>query len=164
MLRPISVNLRPRSMTASFSKVAPLLFALILSLVHPATTRAAERFADIAAADDQRVAATVSGNAAVLEPLLSADLAYTHSNGKMDSRESFLGALRDGSLKYHSIQYDSREFHAASPDIVLMNGRARVEVGTPAATLVLCFLSVWRLENGQWRFLAWQSARLPPAQ
>ena len=28
---------------------------------------------------------------------------------------------------------------------------------------VLSFLAVWREEKGQWRFLAWQSCKLPPA-
>jgi len=26
---------------------------------------------------------------------------------------------------------------------------------------VLSFLAVWREENGKWRFLAWQSCKLP---
>jgi len=26
---------------------------------------------------------------------------------------------------------------------------------------VLSYLAVWREENGQWRFLAWQSCKLP---
>ena len=151
-------------MNAASPRILTLLLALAISLIYPARTRAAESFADLAAADDRRVAATVSGNTAALEPLLSSALEYIHSNGKTDSRESFLAALREGSLKYHSIRYASREFRAASNDVVLMTGRAQIEVGQPAIPITLSFLGVWRLENGHWRFLAWQSARLPPPQ
>jgi hypothetical protein len=27
---------------------------------------------------------------------------------------------------------------------------------------IFSFLAVWREEKGQWRFLAWQSCKLPP--
>jgi len=145
-----------------FSPLLSLLLILMPGLSGP-ELRAADVFSGLASTDDRRVAATVAGNPATLEPLLSSELSYAHSNGKVDSRDSFLSALRDGSLRYHSIQYESREFRAASPDVVLMTGRARVEVGQPASILQLAFLAVWRLENGQWRFLAWQSCRLPTA-
>jgi hypothetical protein len=59
--------------------------------------------------------------------------------------------------------YEKREFTLASPDIALMNGRVHVKVesGTNKLDSVLSFLAVWRLENGQWKFLAWQSCKVP---
>ena len=44
-----------------------------------------------------------------------------------------------------------------------MTGRAHVKVAnaTGEVDMVLSFLGVWREENGHWRFLAWQSCKLP---
>jgi hypothetical protein len=45
-----------------------------------------------------------------------------------------------------------------------MSGRAHVKAVTANGEMdgVLSFLAVWREENGHWRFLAWQSCKLPP--
>ena len=46
-----------------------------------------------------------------------------------------------------------------------MTGRVRIRAATAEAEMenALSFLAVWRKENGQWRFLAWQSCKLTPA-
>jgi hypothetical protein len=31
-----------------------------------------------------------------------------------------------------------------------------------AAESTISFLAVWRLEKGEWKFLAWQSCKVPP--
>ena len=144
----------------SLPRFKSLLLALLLFFVSGGGLLHAGH-PELSALDDRRVAALISDSLPELEKIFSADLLYAHSNGKTDSRDSFLAALRDGSLKYHSLHYEAREFWTVSPDVVLMSGRARVEVGQIPAPLVLSFLAVWRLEKGSWRFLAWQSGRLP---
>ena len=44
-----------------------------------------------------------------------------------------------------------------------MTGRTRSKVVKAEGTveMLLSFLGVWREEKGQWRFLAWQSGRMP---
>jgi hypothetical protein len=32
-----------------------------------------------------------------------------------------------------------------------------------AAESTISYLAVWRLEHGVWKFLAWQSCKIPPA-
>jgi hypothetical protein len=46
-----------------------------------------------------------------------------------------------------------------------MTGRVRIRAATAEGEMenALSFLAVWRKEKGQWRFLAWQSCKLPPA-
>jgi hypothetical protein len=46
-----------------------------------------------------------------------------------------------------------------------MTGRAHIKAEAAGALMdsVLSFLAVWREEQGQWRFLAWQSCRIPSA-
>ena len=126
---------------------------------------AVEPLAALRTADDARVAATLAGDTTALAPLLSESLHYSHSSGKLDSKASLLEALKTGTIRYSRLDYETREFKEAAPGLALMTGRVRVQIGTAEAPvqMVLAFLAVWRLEEGQWRFMAWQSCRLAPA-
>ena len=139
----------------------------LLFLAFALTLRADEnpKLAALKAADSARIAALTSPTAAALEAIFSDDLRYVHSSGTVDTKKSFIEALTGGKLKYTSITYDEQNFTFPAPAIALMTGRAQVKVSTEKGDLdmQLAFLSVWREENGQWRFLAWQSSKLPPA-
>jgi hypothetical protein len=47
--------------------------------------------------------------------------------------------------------------------MALMTGRVHIKAtsATGASDGVLSLLAVWREEKGHWRFLAWQSCKLP---
>jgi hypothetical protein len=141
------------------------LAAAILSIVVPPGADAQDTLAAVQAADDARVAAMIAPSREKLDAVFSDDLHYAHSNGKVDTKASFLEVLGTGKTKYLAIDYEKRDFSAPAPGIALMTGRARIQVQTTEAKMdsVLSFLAVWRLENGKWRFLAWQSCKLPPA-
>jgi hypothetical protein len=120
--------------------------------------------AALAAADAERVAATKSGDREKLAAILSDDLRYAHSSGTVDTKQSFIDSLTSGRTKYLGIDYEERAFTFPAPGIALMTGRARLRVANASGEndMLLSFLSVWREEQGRWRFLAWQSAKLPP--
>jgi hypothetical protein len=134
-----------------------LIFAFTLSL------RAAGDPAVWKAADDARVAAMISADPAKLAATFSDELLYVHSSGKPDTKASFMGALTSGASKYNKITYEQRDFREVAPGLVLMNGRCRVLLGkaAPFTELHLSFLAAYRLEKGSWRFLAWQSCKMP---
>lgn len=140
----------------------PLRFLALLCLAL-ATLRAANDPAAWRAADDARVAAMISGDAARLAATFSDELLYVHSSGKADTKASFTEALVSGKSKYNSITYEQRDFREVAPGLVLMNGRCRVKLGkaAPFNELHLSFLAAYRLEKGVWRFLAWQSCKMP---
>ena len=81
----------------------------------------------------------------------------------MDTKQSFIESLTTGRTKYLALDYEERAFTFPAPGIALMTGRAHVKVAnaTGEVDMQLSFLSVWREENGKWRFLAWQSCKLP---
>ncbi len=114
------------------------------------------------AADDARVAATITADRAKLDAIFSDDLTYAHSSGVVNDKAAYMEAIMSGHTKYFSIDYESRKFTSAAPGIVLMTGRCHVKSVTDGQSLALYlgFLGVWRLEGGSWRFLAWQSCRL----
>ncbi len=137
-----------------------VLCALSLALT---SLRAANDPALWRSADDARVQAMISGDASKLAETFSDELLYVHSNGKPDTKASFTEALVSGKSKYNSITYEQREFREVAPGLVLMNGRCRLNLGkaAPFTEAHLSFLAAYRLEKGVWRFLAWQSCKLP---
>ncbi len=139
----------------------------VLSLVFfsLAALRAAEdpKLAALRSADDARVSAIVAADPARLSEVLSDDLRYAHSTGAVDTKATFVEALLSGRTKYDAIQYTERNFSFPAPGIALVSGRANVKVTVAAGQIntALSFLAVWREEGGRWRFLAWQSCKIP---
>ena len=120
--------------------------------------------AAVQAADDARVSAMKSGNREKLSAIFSDDLHYAHSTGEVDTKASLIGKLTSGKTKYLSFEYEKRDFTFPARSIALMTGHVHIRAlsGETTNDNVLSFLAAWRLEKGQWRFLAWQSCRLPP--
>jgi hypothetical protein len=140
----------------------PILLSDIKAADAPRPPAEAEESA-LKDADKTRVDAMKSGNREQLSHVFSDALRYAHSNGIVDSKTSFIETLTTGKTKYLAYDYDERHFTFPSPGIALMSGRAHVkaEAGGALMDSTLSFLAVWRQENGHWRFLAWQSCRLP---
>lgn len=123
------------------------------------------RIARLTAADEARTTAMKSGDRDKLTAIFSDELRYAHSNGVVDSKASFIEILTTGKTKYVGYDVVERTFTFPVPGIALMAGRSRVQAETATGKMdsVLSYLAVWREEGGQWRFLAWQSCKLPPA-
>jgi hypothetical protein len=140
-----------------------LLLALLLNL----TVHAAEHpeLARVTAADDARVAAMLAPAREKLDAVLSPELRYAHSNGQVDTKAALIASLTDGSAKYSKYAYQERTFTFPAPGVALMAGRFDVKavVKGNAAESTISFLAVWRLEQGEWKFLAWQSCKVPAA-
>lgn len=147
------------------SAIAAWLACLAVCGLFGCGPAADERPAAVEAADDRRIAALVAADTARLAPLLSADLLYVHSNGTVDDKASFLDLVGTGRTRYVAFEPAGRVFSFPAPGMALETGtaRLRVENAEGAKDLTLAFLAVWRWERGAWRFLAWQSARLPQA-
>ncbi len=120
--------------------------------------------AAVQAADDVRVAAMKAPDRDKLSAIFSDELRYAHSSGVVDTKASFIDSLLKGATKYEAIDYVERQFSFPAPGIALMTGSAKMKIGLETGRIepTLAFLAVWRLEGGQWRFLAWQSCKLPP--
>jgi len=142
-------------------RLLPLFAVAFLS---PRAAASPAVIAALAAADDERVAATEAADPARLDAIFADALRYTHSNGKVDNKASYIDALVSHRTVYEGFDYQERTFLPAAPGLALMTGRAIIHVrnGDQRQAIDLNFLAVWREENGRWRFLAWQSCRNPP--
>ena len=119
----------------------------------------------VIAADDSRIATMRAPNREKLQAIFSDDLRYAHSNGVVDTKASFIDLLVAGKTRYLGYDHVDRQVTTPAPSIALVAGQARIRTESANGKMdnVLSYLAVWRLENGQWRFLAWQSCRLPVA-
>lgn len=118
----------------------------------------------ILAIEKQRYAAMIAGNARDLEGFLDEALAYTHSDGSRDTRESYLAKVAAGHFHYHRI--DAPVDHVETFDetaIVIGRMLADVEVGGEKRSLANASLAVYRRRDGAWRLVAYQPTPLPRA-
>lgn len=136
-----------------------------VSALHATTSSDAAVVSAVTAADDERVAASSAADAARLDAILSDDLRYAHSNGKIDSKASLTNSLVSHKTVYEHFDYKERTISPVGPGVALMSGRVLIDVrsGTQMQKIDLNYLAVWREEHGQWRFLAWQSCKNPVA-
>ena len=117
-------------------------------------------------ADDERVAATVAGDINALKAIYSDEMYYAHSSGKLDSKTSQLEGIATGVYKYTKFDYKERTFIPIAPTVVLMKGAALLALTRLSGEKILLdinYLGVWRLEDGKWKFMAWQASRNVPA-
>jgi len=117
---------------------------------------------EILALEEKRFAAMVSGDVAVLDALLHRDLVYTHSSAVVDTKASYLEAIRTGKTRYAS-QKRFEERVRMCGDCALVTGRAEMqaEVNGVHKTLRLRYLDVWTKTPQGWKFIAWQSTAIP---
>ncbi|GIU75291.1 MAG: hypothetical protein KatS3mg004_2378 [Bryobacteraceae bacterium] len=100
---------------------------------------------------------------ALLERVLAPDLVYTHSNGVVDSRDSYIGKLRDGAIRYLKVDYSELKVREITPDVALTHCRVQVTTNQQGREVTdrLALLHVFRKSRGQWQMVAHQSAKLP---
>lgn len=100
---------------------------------------------------------------ALLEKVLAPDLVYTHSNGLVDSRASYIESLRSGKTRYLKVEYSELKVRQITPDVALTHCRALVVTLQQGkeVPMNLALLHVFKKNGGQWQMVAHQSARLP---
>ncbi len=118
---------------------------------------------EVRAADDARLAATLSVDLGKLDTLLSDQLGYGHSNGRMQTKSEFIGALRSQAIIYRSYDYEERIVTPHGDNFASMSGIAHLSgsAGPNSISFRLRFLALWERENGHWKLTAYQSAQLP---
>ncbi len=139
--------------------------ALLAIFALGVAAQAADDFAAVRAADADRIAATVAGDVAQLGDLLSADLRYAHSDGRVQTKSQFLAAVANNPVSYLSVDPHEVELQTIAPGAVTMTGRAEIvaQTKTDRVKFALRFLAIWRNESGRWRLAAYQSSQLLPS-
>ena len=133
------------------------------ALAASAATIAAAEPAVISAvrADKARLAAMMAGDGEALGRLMSDQLRFVHSDGRVESKADYVKNLMAGDTAYADAKTSELETMQVSNDVVVVLGvqEMRKRLGPAWSDIKLRYLAVWRNENGAWRMIAWQSAR-----
>ncbi len=131
---------------------------------HDALAQDDAREAALRTAEMQRFQAQVDVNTKVLDQLLDDALEYSHSNGELDTKASFIESLTSGRRDYVTTAATIETVRIFG-DVAIIRGRAKVTVadGGQSRDLDLGYTDIWLWKGNRWQMTAWRSARLPPA-
>lgn len=144
--------------TTSLVRVA-VLAGLVASVVQ--TLCAEPAVISALRADKARLDAMMAGDGEALARLMSDQLRFVHSDGRVESKADYVKNLMAGDTEYAAVKTSELETTQVSPDVVVVLGmqEMRKRLGPTWSEIKLRYLAVWRNENGIWRMIAWQSAR-----
>lgn len=112
-------------------------------------------------ADQARLAAMAAGDGVALGKLMSDQLNFVHSDGRVESKKDYVQNVLAGDVAYADVKTLDVETTQISADVVVVFGvqQMRKRLGAEWSNITLRYLGVWRNEAGHWRLVAWQSAR-----
>lgn len=146
-----------------------LTLAWATSMVHAAAMGepTSEAQKQVLAAEQARTTALERSDLATLERIMADDVTYIHASGKVDTKKSYLDAIRGGQLRYISwrpMNLHVRTLGTGAGSGAVITGEYAVKVtdsrvqSTPFDINIL-ILTVYERRNGQWQQIAWQSTR-----
>jgi ketosteroid isomerase-like protein len=107
--------------------------------------------------------ALINSNVSALENLYDENLIYTHSNGKVDTRESYLAAIKSGATKYQSMKRDEIKVsvygHTA---VVTCHWEVHILSRGNKTDLNARYLHVYAEQPDGWKLVAHESTRIAP--
>jgi hypothetical protein len=108
-----------------------------------------------------RFAAMVKRDAAVIDNLLAPELIYTHGDGRVIDKATFVAELKSGDFQYVSIEPTDVNVRVFG-DAAVVTGGAGMQVinkGVPAQIRIR-YTNTQVRRNGSWQMVAWQATRL----
>lgn len=116
------------------------------------------------AVEQARVAALDSSNVAALDRIMADDVTYVHSSGKVDTKQTYLDAIRSGQLHYISLQPKNLQVRMMGSSAAAINGEYTVRVidtriQKDPLVLSIFILTAYAKRDGRWQQIAWQSTR-----
>lgn len=100
-------------------------------------------------------------NAAAFEPLLTQDVSYGHSSGRMENKAQFIANVLDPKTQWQSI-YGANQVNFFSGDTAISRhamAGANTRDGKPG-TSNMPVMMVWQKQGGTWKLLARQAFKL----
>jgi len=163
------IRLRLSAQPGSEVVKAVWLIAVVVLTTAPsraATPVAADTESAVLAVEHARTQALDRSDVAALRKIMADDVTYVHASGRVDSKTSYLAAIRSGQLHYISWQADRLRVRMVGNNAAVLTGEYAVRVTDARVQpqpfdVDILILSVYELRNGQWQQIAWQSTRKP---
>jgi ketosteroid isomerase-like protein len=127
----------------------------------PATSNAAK---EVLAIEQARTEALDHSDVAALDRIMADDVTYIHASGKVDTKQSYLEAIRSSQLHYISWQPKDLHVRVIGDTAAVIDGEYAVRVTDSRVQptpfdINIFILTVYALRNGHWQQIAWQSTR-----
>ena len=127
---------------------------ILLCAVVSITNAQSKDEAEVAAGVEKLRAAMVSGNKADLESILSDDLTYGHSNGKIETKASFVNAISTKKSDFKKIDLDQQTI-TVTGDVAIVRHilTADTNDGGKPAHIELGIVLVWKKQKDEWKII-----------
>lgn len=117
---------------------------------------------EVAAAAERLRIAMIDPTPAALGGLVSDDLSYGHSGGKVDTKASFIADLLDGKSDFVTIAITDQTVKVVDGNTAIVRHTLTADTndsGKPGK-VALKILGVWQKQGGSWKLLARQAVRI----
>jgi ketosteroid isomerase-like protein len=116
--------------------------------------------ASVKKAIDDLTKAMMAADKAKLEALVSDQLSYGHSAGKVETKAEFIGVIADKKTIYKSITLSDPTVSVVGNNAIARHTfAAEVEAGGQASSPKIGVMQVWVKDGGAWKLLARQAFR-----
>lgn len=134
---------------------------LILSFCHPTVAQSNEE-ALVAEAIERFRGVMVQPDSLVLASLASDDLEYVHSSGTVRDKQGFIDEFMQRWTNFTKVTILDQTIKITG-DNAIVRHRLVADANNPGypAVVDIIILMVWRKEEGQWKMLARQAAKIP---
>ena len=98
----------------------------------------------------------------ILADLVSEDLDYVHSSGTVRDKQGFINEFMKKQTRVTNLKFSDQTVRF-SGDLAIVRHRMEADAHNPGypPRIDIIILMVWKKENGKWKMLARQAAKLP---
>jgi hypothetical protein len=140
------------------------VFGMLALSGTPARSQTGDAAKGVMAAEEARTTALDHSDVAALEKIMADDVTYIHASGKVDTKKSYLDAIRSGQLHYISWTPINLQVRLVGNDGAAISGEYAVRVTDSRVQpnpfdINIFILTVYARRDGRWQQIAWQSTR-----
>ena len=136
--------------------------ALIAAIMIVSSMAYADQVQQIRQLEMQRYEAMAQGKLALLDTMLDDNMIFTHANGHIDTKETFMNILKTKVLEYKSIETQDIQIRDyGTCGVVTGLSLLHIKVRNKDKHLRLRFTTVYVKQKDQWRVVAYQSTQAP---
>src|SRR4029079_19288626 len=108
-------------------------------------------------------AAPVAKDAKAFEALCAAELSYSHSDGRVEDKATFITNATSGKSKFLSLAYDDLKVHVVGPAAIVRFhwiGESEAVADGKKSSTNLHILMNWQKQGADWKLLSRASTKL----
>ena len=142
-----------------------IFFSLVV-LCFVSTTLLLAQTADekaVAAAVEKFRVAMVASDKTTLEAMAADEISYGHSGGLVEDKPAFVNQFVTGQTDFVTITLSDQTIRIVD-DVAIVRHRLTGDTNNNKVPgkVDLIILMVWKKQNGEWKLLARQAAKIPP--